>query len=136
MIVEAWIQSPWGVPPKDHVKRGALFSLEDDFRAMKFTRPALTSFAAQSVREHTEKNIKKAVQENRGLHTFTTNRDTVVKDNDFGSETLDKTIGIFQREQKLLWSYLTSLATHDARNHQTRAKNASADMAKKSSHRP
>ncbi|PBK65635.1 hypothetical protein ARMSODRAFT_1022084 [Armillaria solidipes] len=114
-IIEAWVKSPMGIPKKGHPKRNDMFSL---------------------VKENLVKKMEIAVVEEGGLHTFSTGAQEMEDDN-FGSETLERTITLFKDNLSLLWDYLVTLATPHIRNRRSHAKNAAVGAwAKPKNHRP
>ncbi|KAJ3742526.1 hypothetical protein DFH05DRAFT_1401446 [Lentinula detonsa] len=67
-ILKEWIRNPIGIPDSSHDEYSDMFSVTKPFENIHHARPALTSFAAQLVKEHLLLTAKSIVSPNGGLH--------------------------------------------------------------------
>jgi hypothetical protein len=99
-----------------------LFSTTDCYISIKYARPAITSFAAQTVQEKLIKDAAKTVKHNGGLHTFTTQRDEMTSRYDLGAHVFSDVTKIYQEKMLLAWQLLMAIATpnEDAKERERR----------------
>ena len=123
-ILDLWLKSPYGLPPEENSERHMLFSTTDGYISIRYARPAITSFAAQTVQEKLVKDAAKTVKRNEGLHTFTTQRDSdeMTSRYDLGAHVFSDVTKIYQEKMLLAWELLMAIATpnEDAKTRERR----------------
>ncbi|KAJ8095787.1 hypothetical protein PM082_022894 [Marasmius tenuissimus] len=138
-VLNEIIHDPWGIPKQGSKDRSRMFATDVTFLDNKAGRPALTSFAAQLVGEEMEKEVKRAVKKENGLHaTKNSARDLIEGDPD-GVSALEKAKGILKKNMPLSFNTLHSMASPHKRNRRSHAKAAKDDSTMKAppaNHRP
>lgn len=109
-ILDMWLKSSYGLPDQEAEERKLEFSTTVNYLHIKYARPAITSFAAQIVRQELVKEADRAVQSNSGLHTFTTRGEAMISRYDLGADSFLQALDIFQENMPLTWRLLLSLA--------------------------
>lgn len=110
-ILDLWLKSPYGLPPEEDLEREMLYSTTVHYISIKYARPAITSFAAQTVQEKLVKDAAKTVKSNGGLHTFTTQGDEMTSRYDLGAHVFSDVMKIYQEKMLLAWQFLMAIAT-------------------------
>jgi hypothetical protein len=85
-------------------------STEIDYLSIRFARPAITSFAAQLVKQKIIKEATKTVQSDGGLHTFTSREKAMISRYDLGADSFPEASKIFQKSMPLAWRLLLALS--------------------------
>ncbi|KAJ3792318.1 hypothetical protein GGU11DRAFT_750189 [Lentinula aff. detonsa] len=141
-ILKEWIRNPIGIPDSSHDEYSDMFSVTKLFESIHHARPALTSFAAQLVKEHLLLTAKSIVSPNGGLHREQAdqNEEVPILEGDVVAvsekSTLEKTQSVIEKKLSLMWHYCLAVATPNRKNRLSRAKNPPEDgRALTSNHR-
>ncbi|KAJ3712101.1 hypothetical protein DFJ43DRAFT_1167189 [Lentinula guzmanii] len=128
-ILKEWIRNPIGIPDSSHDEYSDMFSVTKLFESIHHARPALTSFAAQLVKEHLLLTAKSIVSPNGGLHREQAdqNEEVPILEGDVVAvsekSTLEKTQSVIEKKLSLMWHYCLAVATPNRKNRLSRAKN-------------
>ncbi|KAH7918111.1 hypothetical protein BV22DRAFT_1108446 [Leucogyrophana mollusca] len=116
-IVDAWFQSPDGVIPESSEDYGLMYSTTVPYTEIKPVRPALSSFAAQTMKKRLLQEAESVVQPMSGLHACTTasagkkNREW----GDIGSTTVEAVTAVIKKHQPLRWDYVIAICLRKPR---------------------
>ncbi|KAF8962188.1 hypothetical protein BDZ97DRAFT_1759423 [Flammula alnicola] len=108
-LIEAWMKSAYGLPSEQDYERQMFYSTTVDYRTIKHARPAITSFAAQVIKEKLVKEARKVVKSESGLHTFTSKGKDISR-YDLGERALPEAMAVFQETTPLTWEYVLVIA--------------------------
>lgn len=116
-IVRLWMQSPDGAVGRSSDLASLLYNLDTPYDKIKSVRPALTSFAVQTMWDKLVWEAKAAVKPSSGLHVSVkpTKNQRRLQWVDVGSTTSSMVEEIFRQHQPLTWDYLTAIATAEPR---------------------
>jgi hypothetical protein len=112
-ILKAWLESSAGLPSEDNIERKMMYGLKTSYLDIQYARPAITSFAAATIRDQLLKEAQRVVKIDAGLHTFTSSRNEQVSLYDMGAHTFSDAMEIFQKKMPLAWDYFLKLAAAD-----------------------
>ncbi|KAL1658988.1 hypothetical protein GGF50DRAFT_131359 [Schizophyllum commune] len=113
-----WLKHPYGRnPPHD-----LMYSLDHPYTEIRQMRPALTSFSAQLVRQQLVREAEEAIKVKNGLHVSIgkkarENVKPLVWD-DLGVGTVDHVRAILQKNQPLLYNFVSELCSRKPRKDQ------------------
>ncbi|KAG2116380.1 hypothetical protein DEU56DRAFT_919219 [Suillus clintonianus] len=112
-IVHAWFHSPDGILSDNDPELNLMFVTTPPYTDLKGVRPALSSFAAQTVKQKLVADIKHAVRPGNGLHvSFAPSESRQSSDwDDVGSMTVTKIEETLRKEQPLAMALLEAIAT-------------------------
>ncbi|KAJ7691191.1 hypothetical protein B0H17DRAFT_1133962 [Mycena rosella] len=118
-ILTCWMTNPYGAIPANSPPSTDMYSTTTPYTAIRSVRPALTSFALQTVGEHLARGAEKVVQGSSGLHTSVKSRDAVkqLKWVRLGSDTISVVGDVIESHLAAAWYLMDPIA---ARNHRTR----------------
>ena len=102
-VLDAWMQSPNGVLSDNSPDCDLMFNTSVPYSEIKAVRPALTSFAAQSVKKKLVREAEDAVQPGSGLHTAKSVW------SDIGTSTAESVVTTIKKLQPLTWDIVTEL---------------------------
>jgi len=114
-ILSSWYQHPYGRLERES---NLMFSTAVSYKDIGPVRPALSSFAAQTVAQKLFDEANRAIQTDSGLHvTLSTKKHAAkrVEWTDLGATTLRQTQTIIQTYQPLTWDLFMKLATRPPR---------------------
>jgi hypothetical protein len=97
-IIACWMKSPYGVVASGSRESEEMYSTTIPYTAIRSVRPALTSFALQTVGEHLTRGAETAVQSSSGLHVSRKSQDVTkcLQWARLGSETISVVGGILE----------------------------------------
>ncbi|TFY63916.1 hypothetical protein EVJ58_g2953 [Rhodofomes roseus] len=128
MLVNAMLRHPYGhIKPSgdDEDENQLMYSTFVQWTEIKPVRPALTSFAAQTVMKELTREAEEAVKPESGLHAMRYHRKGRASDDDtrkdvtwadIGSVTFKNVAAIVQKHQPLTWTYALALAQREPKN--------------------
>ncbi|KAG1750427.1 uncharacterized protein EDB91DRAFT_1244005 [Suillus paluster] len=118
-IIHAWFHSPDGILSENDPELNFMFAITPPYTDLKGVRPALSSFAAQTVKQKLVADIKHAVRPGNGLHvSFAPSESRQSSDwDDIGSMTVTKIEETLRKEQPLAMVLLEAIATGPQRKH-------------------
>ncbi|KAJ6583252.1 hypothetical protein B0H10DRAFT_1890171, partial [Mycena sp. CBHHK59/15] len=95
-----------------------MYSTTKSYKIIRSVRPALTSFALQTVGEHLVRGAERAVQASSGLHASanSTDKSKQLKWSRIGSETISVVGDVVKFHLKAAWYLLDLIASRKARN--------------------
>jgi hypothetical protein len=108
-ILDAWLKSPDG---RQHDDESHMFSTSTPYGDIKSIRPAITSFAAQIVKEEFVKEADAVIRVSSGLHASSSSGIALnkVEWTDIGSATAEHVTGILKTHQPLTWDLMMAIA--------------------------
>lgn len=123
-VLALWLKHPWGLPKKDDPERAFLFSLSTPWSSMKHARTTLTSWAAQACAKALERETRRVIEPEHGLHamihtpsrsgsgsnTASSNARPLVRWNDIGAKTIAGAQRVFETVTPLLWGFVRQVA--------------------------
>ena len=117
-ILNNWMQHPYGA---DERQSHLMYSTTVPYLEIRPVRPALTAFAAQTVKAKIIHEAESAVKLSSGLHVAVTRKqqkkslEMRLDWPDIGAATFDKVQGIIQEKQPLTWSLIMEVASQPPR---------------------
>ena len=117
-ILNNWMQHPYGA---DERHSDFMYSTSVPYVEIKPVRPALTSFAAQTVKTKMIHEAENTIKLSSGLHIAVTRKQQTKSSElnlewpDIGAATFDKVQGIIQDKQPLTWSLIMEVASRPPR---------------------
>ncbi|KAJ3535139.1 hypothetical protein NM688_g7020 [Phlebia brevispora] len=116
-ILTCWLEDPSGKPGSEAKEGKILYSLDVPYTELKNARNAITSCAAQLVRDEILREVRKAVQSESGLHGtgISAKGRKEISWADIGPNTLRDVMEIIKECQPLTWQLVKELVTPPAR---------------------
>ena len=113
-ILNNWMQHPYGA---DERQSHLMYSTSVPYLEIRPVRPALTAFAAQTVKAKIIHEAESVVKLSSGLHVAVTCKqqkkslEMRLDWPDIGAATFDKVQGIIQEKQPLTWSLIMEVTS-------------------------
>ncbi|KAJ7287599.1 hypothetical protein C8J57DRAFT_1048673 [Mycena rebaudengoi] len=130
-ILTFWMTSPDGIVPDNSPQLNDMYSTKTPYSTIRPVRPALTSFALQTVGVHLARGAERAVHASSGLHASVKSKDVTkkLKWARIGSETISVVGDIIEYHLEAAWYLLDLIAMRKRRK-----RNGVEEPARK--HRP